>query len=111
MFREVNVMPSSGQSYLLSCVRKKELIPVCGSGVASRHFRISNNGPSASKYIAASSEQFREAGSAYRVQEFPNTLRNPKLHYRVHRGPVTGPCPEPDESDPHDPILFIYYLF
>jgi hypothetical protein len=32
------------------------------------------------------------------TQEFPNILRNPKVHYHFHKEPATDLYPKPDES-------------
>jgi hypothetical protein len=50
---------------------------------------------------------FWEAATRSATQEFTNTLRNPKVHYRVYKGNSSGPYPEPDESIPYHPILFL----
>jgi hypothetical protein len=42
-------------------------------------------------------------------QEIPRLVRNPKVRYRVHSAP--GPYPEPHESSPHPPALFLKNLF
>jgi hypothetical protein len=47
-----------------------------------------------------------EATRRSAAQEFLNISWNPKVHYRVHNSPSTGPYPEPDESSPYYPSSF-----
>jgi hypothetical protein len=48
-----------------------------------------------------------EAASRPATQEFSIILWNPKVHYRVHKNPPPGSHPDPDESSPYHPILFL----
>jgi hypothetical protein len=41
------------------------------------------------------------------IQEFPNVLRNPKIHYRVHNSLHFSLSCEPDESRSYNFILFL----
>jgi hypothetical protein len=38
--------------------------------------------------------------------KFP-AFHKPKDSFLCSENPVTGPCPEPDESSPHTPNLFL----
>jgi hypothetical protein len=39
------------------------------------------------------------------MQELPNILQNPRVHYRVHKGPPLGVYPKPNQSSPYHPNL------
>jgi hypothetical protein len=41
-----------------------------------------------------------EAASCAAIQEFPNVLQNPKVHYHDSQEPSTGLYPESDQSIP-----------
>jgi hypothetical protein len=48
-----------------------------------------------------------EVASRSSTQQFSNILWNPKVHTPVHNSPLTGPHPEPEESSPYHPKLFL----
>jgi hypothetical protein len=41
------------------------------------------------------------------TQEFPSILRELKVRFLVHKQPATGSYHEPEESNPHNPILYL----
>ena len=49
----------------------------------------------------------REANRFSASQEIPQILWNPKVSLQYSQQPVTGPCPEPDQSSPHHPFMFL----
>jgi len=52
-----------------------------------------------------------ETNSRLPIQAIPSLLWNPKVHYRVHKSPPLAPYPEPDESSPQPPNLFLKDAF
>jgi hypothetical protein len=54
---------------------------------------------------------FSEANSGSDGQEIPRLLTEPKASLQYSHDPATGPYPEPDGSNIHLPILFLYDPF